>query len=330
MTKGNCLYKKMSAVGKVLSEDPETKDRYANATDGGRDWFCYSAWLVENRSRWHDGETARCRDSIASRLTSTDIAYVLQYETDADVVAYLKARLIDAVNKETTPIRLAGRGDWLANTRGRWQDFVAKVPTEAEGWSSRKIDISDFFYSRMMPFQEALSNDPDTKRQYELARHGGKEWFCFSWWIAEDRTRWNDQETIEYRESLVSWLGSVDIAHVLQFETDAKVVEYLKERLALAIERETTPKRLEGRSRILSNGLYKKYAYGKETTGQLAAKYGGGAGMICRIYSAMKGYADYLKGKAPGAGYWTHPDCHLYLAWYNKYVAPTNGLCRVQ
>ena len=104
MTKGNCLYKKMSAVGKVLSEDPETKDRYANATDGGRDWFCYSAWLVENRSRWHDGETARCRDSIASRLTSTDIAYVLQYETDADVVAYLKARLIDAVNNETTPI----------------------------------------------------------------------------------------------------------------------------------------------------------------------------------------------------------------------------------
>lgn len=186
------------------------------------------------------------------------------------------------------------------------------------------------FYEKMRAVAKILSKSPETKDRYAKARHGGKEWFCFSYWIAKNHTRWNDKEVIEYRDSLVSWLGSVDIAYVLQYETDARVVEYLKERLALAVERETTPERLKGRIRILSNGLYKKPVYGKSTTGQLASSYGGGACMINRLYSAMKGYADYLRGNSPGAGYWTHPDCGLYREWYNKYDAPTCGLYRVQ
>lgn len=186
------------------------------------------------------------------------------------------------------------------------------------------------FYEKMEAMADALAKDPETKERYANARQGGKEWFCLSRWITEDRTRWNALETIEYRDSLASWLGSIDLAYVLQFETDAQVVEYLKDRLVSAVEHETTAGRLSLRARILRIGLYKKPVYDGHTTGHLAAQYGTGVGPICRIYSAMKGYADYLRGKAPGAGYWTHPDCRLYVAWYNKYVAPTNGLYRVQ
>jgi len=187
-----------------------------------------------------------------------------------------------------------------------------------------------YFYENMRVMDKALTNDPETKDRYEKARIGGKEWLCFSRWIAEDRTRWNDPEAAEYRGSLTSWLGSIDIVDVLQFETDANVVEYLTKQLVVTIERETTPKRLGIKARILEDGLDKRPVYQKNTTRQLAANHGGGAGTICRIYSAMKGYADYLRGNSPGPSFWTHPDCPLYLEWFNKYYTPICGLCRVQ
>lgn len=135
---------------------------------------------------------------------------------------------------------------------------------------------------------------------------------------------------MEYRDSLTSWLGSIDLVYVLLFETDANVVEYLKKQLIVAIERETTSSRLGIKARILGDGLNKRPVYDKDTTDQLAAQYGTGVGTICRIYSAMKGYADYLRGNAPGPSFWTHPDVKLYLQWYNRYDTPTSGLYRVQ
>ena len=188
------------------------------------------------------------------------------------------------------------------------------------------------FYEYMQEMAESLANDPETKDRYENARHGGKEWLCFSRWIAEDRTRWDDLDAMAYRDSLASWLGSIDIVYVLQFETDAEIVEYLKERLVAAVERETTKERLRLRSTILKRGLHNPWRGpdGMKTTSQAAAHYGSGCGMICRFYSAMKGNADYLRGNAPGASFWTHPDCPLYLDWHNKYEAPTCGLYRVQ
>jgi hypothetical protein len=187
-------------------------------------------------------------------------------------------------------------------------------------------------YENMQVMAQALASDPETKDRYEKARRGSKEWLCFSRWIAEDRTRWNDSDAVAYRDSLTSWLGSIDIVYVLQFETDAEIVNYLKDNLVAALERETTKKRLHLRSTILERGLHKPWdgPAGVKTTSQAAAQYGGGSGMICRFYSAMKGYADYLRGNAPGPSFWTHPDCQLYLKWYNKYDAPTSGLYRVQ
>ena len=331
MTRANRLAKEIQTISKVLSKDPETQDRYASATNRGKRWLCFSAWLANNRERWQDREAAECRDRIANRLSSTDITYVLQFETDIDVVAYLKAKLIAAANRETTPMQLAKRADWLSNARRRWSDFTANVPTESESWTGRKIQIGNCFYSKMMPIKEALSKDTDTKQQYEFARRGGREWFCFSWWIAEDRTRWNDRDAVEYRDSLVSWLGSIDIAYVLQFERKVDVIAYLKSKLISAVDRETTKWRLNRKASIMGTGLhnpwYKEYGR-KKTTDELAKSTG--CGMICRLYSAMKGYANYLRGNSPGPSFWTHPDCRLYLEWHNKYDAPTSGLLRVQ
>lgn len=331
MTRSNQFAKEIQAISKVLSEDPETKDRYANASNRGKRWLCYSAWLTKDRARWQGREAAECRDHIANRLSSMDIAYVLQFETDIDVVAYLKAKLIAAANRETTPRQLAKRPDWLSNARKRWSEFTAKVPTEAKSWTGSKLQIGDCFYAKMMPIKEALSKDADTNLKYEFARQGGKEWLCFSWWIAEDRTRWDDKEAVEYRDSLVSWLETIDIAYVLQFERNADVIAYLKSKLISAVDRETIKGRLNRNASIIGTGLHKpwyKECGRKKTTNDLAESTG--CGMICRLYSAMRAYANYLRGQSTGAPNWTHPDCRLYLEWYNKYEAPTNGLRRVQ
>lgn len=180
------------------------------------------------------------------------------------------------------------------------------------------------FYENMQAMAKALASDRETKSRYAKASEGGREWMCLSRWIAEDKSRWNDQETMEYRDSLAAWLGSLDIVYVLQFETDADVVKYLKKRLVAAIKRETTKKRLKRRREIIERGLYKPWdgPEGMRSTSQAAAQYGRGCGMICMFHSAMKGDADYLRGNPPDPSFWTHPDCPRYLEWYNKYDAP--------
>ena len=332
MTNKKHFYENMQAMAECLAKDPETKDRYDKATHGGKEWFCFSRWIMGSMARWNDAEAVEYRDALVGRLASTDIAYVLQYETAPDVVAYLKRELIAAVGRETAPEQLAKRGDWTANARMRGRHITANPPQEAESWTGRKIQIGTCFYSKMLPIKEVLSKDSDTKQHYEFLRHGGKEWLYYSWWISEDSTRWNDPEAVEYRDSLTSWIGSIDIVYVLQFEADTETVDYLRNRLVATLERETTPGRLHLRSTILGRGLHKpwKGPEGIKTTSQVAAQYGSGCGMICRFYSAMKGYADYLRGNAPGPSFWTHPDVKLYLKWHNRYSSPTSGLCRVQ
>ena len=101
MIRTNRFAKEMQAISKTLSKDPETKNRYANATNRGKRWLCFSAWLAKDREKWQDHEAAEYRNRIANRLSSTDVAYVLQFETDIDVVSYLKAQLIAAASRET-------------------------------------------------------------------------------------------------------------------------------------------------------------------------------------------------------------------------------------
>ena len=130
MTSNSRFYATMQAMNKVLAADPETKDRYEKATNGGKEWFCFSQWVAEDVTRWNNAEAMEYRDALAAWLVSTDIAYVLQYETNPDVIAYLKERLVAAVERETTPERIAKRADRLANARKRWREFIESVYNE--------------------------------------------------------------------------------------------------------------------------------------------------------------------------------------------------------
>ena len=100
----------MQAMNKVLAADPETKDRYEKATNGGKEWFSFSRWATEDMARWNNAEAVEYRDTLAAWLVSTDITYVLQYETNPDVVAYLKKKLIAAVEREKRPFRVDALG----------------------------------------------------------------------------------------------------------------------------------------------------------------------------------------------------------------------------
>ena len=107
------IYCEMTRIKERLSEDPNTRDRYIRATNGGKEWMAFSAWIAEDESRWSDEGVAAYRDALAKGLILTDIAYVLQFETSPEVVAFLKRQLGETAERETTPERLRSKKMWL-------------------------------------------------------------------------------------------------------------------------------------------------------------------------------------------------------------------------
>ena len=100
------IYDEMERMKRRLSDDPETRDRYERATRGGREWLAFSAWIDEDGSRWTDAGVIRYRDMLADWLVLTDIAYVLQFETNPLTIAFLKDRLLPTAKRETMPERI--------------------------------------------------------------------------------------------------------------------------------------------------------------------------------------------------------------------------------
>ena len=99
--KGLTFQDVMSQKMEALKNDHETKDRYALAGGPGRAWFAFSAWIAEDRTRWTDETVVQYRDALARCMMLTDIAFVLQFETEREVVDYLKDRLVEAADSET-------------------------------------------------------------------------------------------------------------------------------------------------------------------------------------------------------------------------------------
>lgn len=182
-------------------------------------------------------------------------------------------------------------------------------------------------YCEMTRIKERLSEDPNTRDRYIRATNGGKEWMAFSAWIAEDESRWSDEGVAAYRDALAKGLILTDIAYVLQFETDAEVVGYLKERLAKTAERETTEERLSRKRNFLRWGLHRpqKHLMGASVLSRSreAMHMGDVGGSMQK--SAMKEVAAYLMGCSNGASHWAHADASLYIAWYNAYVSGSNS-----
>lgn len=182
----------------------------------------------------------------------------------------------------------------------------------------------------MSKANKRLAADPETRDRFGNATQGGKSWMCYTKWVGEDGTRWDNEDATRYRELLAAWLTVTDLSYVLQFETDPRIVDFLKKQLLSALERETSPDRLKKKQDLLTMGLNRK-TYDGRTVSTIAQERAG-CGNMCRNMriSAMREVAAFLKGESFGAGYWAHPDHSKYLAWHNQYLAPLTGLIKVR
>lgn len=178
------------------------------------------------------------------------------------------------------------------------------------------------FEDEMARLKKELGSNPDSKDRYARAGIGGKEWFAFSAWIAEDRRRWLDEKVVLYRDSLVSWLALTDIAYVLQFESDPEIADYLKSILPEVASRETTEYRLARKREALTRGLgfYRKCLDDGSNSDMLSVQSGGGIGSMNNAMqrSVLRERVAYLTGESHGATHWNHPDNKLYENWYRR------------
>lgn len=177
------------------------------------------------------------------------------------------------------------------------------------------------FGDEMERMKNALKSSPDTKDRYSRAGWGGCEWMAFSAWIAENRTRCSNESVCKYRDRLASWLSVTDVAYVLQFETACDVVNYLKDRLSKAADRETTKYRLSRRSGMIESGLWRiqESLDIRVQSGVHGVQFGGGMGSLtgCMHLSVLREAVAFLKGESRGASHWHHPDHKLHEEWYD-------------
>ena len=155
---------------------------------------------------------------------------------------------------------------------------------------------------------DALKNDPETKDRYALAGWSGCEWFAFSAWIAEDRTRWADETVVRYRDALARCMMLTDIAYVLQFETEREVVDYLKDRLVEAADRETTEGCLSHKRGLLKVGVvsYREQLGIACKSDVHSLQFGGGMGSLnnCLHRLALRKELAYLTGEINLSSQW--------------------------
>ena len=155
---------------------------------------------------------------------------------------------------------------------------------------------------------EALKNDPDTKDRYARAGWAGCEWFAFSAWIAEDRTRWTDETVVQYRDTLARCMMLTDIAYVLQFETEREVVDYLKGCLVEAADRETKEYCLSRKRGVLKVGVVSfRERLGIACKSDVhSVQFGGGMGSLnnCLHRLAMRKQLAYLTGEINLSSQW--------------------------
>ena len=95
-------YSLMKAEAKVLKESPETRDRYANATAGAREWFCFSRWMSQYPEKVYDPKVLRYRTMLAAWLTAREWCYVLDFEHERPTVSFIIEQLHKAIERENT------------------------------------------------------------------------------------------------------------------------------------------------------------------------------------------------------------------------------------
>lgn len=164
-------------------------------------------------------------------------------------------------------------------------------------------------YAAIHEHSGRLAVDSETAARYERATRGAKEWLCYSRWCRETK-----RIEVEYQMSLLSWMMPTEIAYVLQFETNPRLIESLKTGMLVAMDRVTTPERVravERESLAERQSLVEKHR---------------GARQIFEgwSYYANLGRVMFLEGRDEGAARCFHPDHGLYCDWCGHWV-PRRG-----
>ena len=160
-------------------------------------------------------------------------------------------------------------------------------------------------YVAIHEWQRRLAGDSETAARYERATRGAKEWLCYSRWCQEE-----GRVDVEYHSSLLSWMMPFEIAYVLQFESDRRLINALKSGMIAAMERVTTSARV--------------VALGRESMRErqrLVEKHRGSK----NVFEGWACYASFgrvlfLEGRDEGAARCFHPDHGLYCEWYRRWV----------
>ena len=135
-------YSLMKAEAKVLKESPETRDRYANATTGAREWFCFSRWMSKHPDKVYDPKVLRYRAMLATWLTAREWCYVLDFEHERPTVSFITEQLHKAIERENTDACLAARKALLERKMGELErqcGFGCLMGRAAADWQIRRL-----------------------------------------------------------------------------------------------------------------------------------------------------------------------------------------------
>jgi len=125
-----------------LAKDKETSSRFCRTTTAARYWMCFSKWLAEHPGKLADETALDFMHSLANAMTSCELAYVLQFETQPSIVRFLADEIEQAIRRESVPERLQMRRRILRD--GLHKPFYQGVSVAklAEQTGSHFINVS--------------------------------------------------------------------------------------------------------------------------------------------------------------------------------------------
>ena len=94
-------------------------------------------------------------------------------------------------------------------------------------------------------YRRKVAGDLGSTLRYHRATEGARVLMSYLAWASDHRAEDDSEAGRAYRALLFAWVSLREFAFVLQAESDAKNVDILKDGILVALERETSPERIE-------------------------------------------------------------------------------------
>ena len=94
-------------------------------------------------------------------------------------------------------------------------------------------------------YRRKVAGDLASAQRYSRATLGARVLMSYLAWASDHRTEDDSEAGRAYRALLFAWVSLREFAFVLQAESDVKNVAILKDGILTALERETSPERIE-------------------------------------------------------------------------------------